>query len=371
MEPIRFLAVGDPHIKLPLIRENERMIEAVIRKTEEMKPDFVVLLGDLLDSHEKIHVVPLMLVTKLIKELSDLVMTYILIGNHDRPNNSVYLTDEHPFNSFKCWKNVKIVDTTFITTIRSHIFTFVPYVPNGKFISALDMVENWSSSTAIFGHQEIRGTKLSADTISTEGDVWPRDYPQLILGHIHEYSEPFHNVLYTGTALQISFSEREDKSISYFTFDNNKKMYHERIDLELPKRLQYTLTPQQFDSFQLQPNKIIRITIICTQAEIKVLHKTEKFKQLIKSGVKIIFKQTHVMDNSRTNTLQGQSSKYKNYSTILYDDIKENEKLRALFEEFFGQINRTTLKIVSPIPTSIPTSIHTASTNIIKLKLVR
>ena len=110
------------------------MVEAIVKHVRERKPDMIVVLGDVLDRHETIHVSPLTRATKFLCQLMEIGRTFVLIGNHDLKNNQQFLSNEHPFDSLKYWgPNMTVIDTTTSIMINGHIFTFVPYVPPGRF----------------------------------------------------------------------------------------------------------------------------------------------------------------------------------------------------------------------------------------------
>src|SRR5665647_2317252 len=98
---MKALVVGDNHFKVNNVTETNEMTKRLLILAEQERPDFIVLLGDILHRHETIHVVPLMGCERMIQALSQISPTFICIGNHDRPNNSNFLTDEHPFNAMK------------------------------------------------------------------------------------------------------------------------------------------------------------------------------------------------------------------------------------------------------------------------------
>src|SRR5690349_5041475 len=95
------LVIGDPHFKINNGHKTAEMTKAVILIANEIKPDFIVNLGDTLDRHANIHVDPLCDAVNFIHQLSLIAPVYMLIGNHDRRNNSEYLTEIHPFTAIK------------------------------------------------------------------------------------------------------------------------------------------------------------------------------------------------------------------------------------------------------------------------------
>ena len=53
------IVIGDQHFKINNIPEVDEYIIKLENIVKSKEPDFIVLLGDMLDQHEKIHSVPL------------------------------------------------------------------------------------------------------------------------------------------------------------------------------------------------------------------------------------------------------------------------------------------------------------------------
>jgi len=138
MDTIKVLCIGDPHFKRKNVKDTDKMTEKVVELIKTQKPDFVVVLGDVLDKHETIHESPLSRATTFLRKIQDLVPMVVLVGNHDMVNNSVFLTSENPFNAMKYWNNTIIVDVPVQIERGGHLFTFVPYVYPGRFMEAID-----------------------------------------------------------------------------------------------------------------------------------------------------------------------------------------------------------------------------------------
>ena len=81
-----------------------------------IKPDAVAknVVGKILDRFESIHVSPLVRAVKFLIQLSNLSKVIVLIGNHDRQNNSDFLSDFHPFTALEENPNIiiasKVID---------------------------------------------------------------------------------------------------------------------------------------------------------------------------------------------------------------------------------------------------------------------
>lgn len=338
---VSVLVIGDPHFKVSNVNETDAMVTAIVREAHLRKPKFIVVLGDVLDRHETIHVSPLTRSIKFLALLKDIAPTYVLIGNHDLKNNRQYLSEEHPFTACKYWgPNMTIVDTTTQITVDNHTFTFLPYVPPGFFVDALDVCgsNSWQSSTCIFAHQEFKGCQMGA-IISEEGDEWPLNYPYVVSGHIHDFQELQPNIMYTGTPIQHAFGDRHDKSIVHFTFSSPTERTYERIDLMLPKKHIVRLMCGDVPSYVPQTNCELKITIKGTSGEIKAIMKHPNIESWKKAGHKINYKDVPI-----ENMAVDQSSKPlmsrapMRYSQVLFESIAGQPRLGLIYNSIFGSV---------------------------------
>jgi DNA repair exonuclease SbcCD nuclease subunit len=359
------LVIGDPHFKVSNTRETNAMVEAIVKIAAQKRPDFIVVLGDVLDRHETIHVSPLTRSIKFLAQLRDIAPTYVLIGNHDMKNHRQFLSDEHPFTACKYWESLTIIDTTTTVRIKEHLFTMVPYVPPGMFMDALSKSTNeqrWQESTVIFAHQEFKGCKMGA-MISEEGDVWPTNYPYVISGHIHDYQELQGNILYTGTPIQQAFGDEHEKTISYFEFILPSLRNHERIDLNIPRKKIVRLTCAEVPSYVVPDNVELKITIRGMSGEIKAIMKHPNIKMWEKAGHRVNYKDTPIENASSDeiiprfgltgdNRFTQSFSNTLRYSQILYNSVAGNPKLGTIFNKIFGSV-KTEIKPTTIITLSI------------------
>jgi DNA repair exonuclease SbcCD nuclease subunit len=317
---MKVLCIGDIHIKVSNVPEIDEMTNKLVELATARKPNFIVLLGDVLDRHATINVYCLMRAEKIVLLLSKIAPTFLLVGNHDRPNNSNFLTDEHPFNAMKLWPNTYIIDK-----VSSYLFTkgtggqegindnnfqnlregnipnedefrfvFAAYVSPGRLDEALNTIESpLVNTTCVFSHQEVFLAKLGP-IISATGDKWPLENPLMISGHIHDYDLLQPNMIYTGVPLMHSFADRDDKTVSMFTFSKNNKnkveWNQERIDLGLIKKITIYLTPEQIPNYEPPTDKLVKLVIRGDEASIKTIAKLDKISQLKKQGIKVVFK---------------------------------------------------------------------------------
>ena len=190
---VTILFIGDPHFQVNNITEVDLFLQKITTLAKQKQPDLIIIAGDLLHTHERLHTIALNKAYDLVNNMRNIAKTYVLVGNHDYIQNQQFLTKNHWMNALKEWCNTIIVDKVISETINGQKFVFIPYVSPGRFQEALETFpEKWTDATCIFAHQEFFGCKMGA-IISVEGDKWPLDYPMVISGHIHSRQMPQKN----------------------------------------------------------------------------------------------------------------------------------------------------------------------------------
>lgn len=303
-QTLNILFIGDPHFQIDNLLDVDLFICKIIDLCKERKLDFIVVAGDLLHTHERLHTVVFNKACDFIEQLSNIGLVYVLVGNHDLTSNSEFLTTNHWMNPLKRWKNVVIVDKVININTKHCNFTFVPYVYPGRFEEALHTLSDdqiWKKSDCIFAHQEFKGCKMGS-IISCIGDEWDSKYPFVVSGHIHNKQQPQSNIYYPGTPMQHSFGEIGDKTVSILKFDKNKKMTIEDICLQLPtKQIKY-INVEDLSTFNKdsESKDKLRLTVKGSYEEFKAMKKTTVYKKLISDGIKIVFKHTDNSDIQKT-----------------------------------------------------------------------
>ena len=331
--PATVLCIGDPHIQVSNIPETDLLIERLINLATEKKPDLIIVLGDVLHTHERLHTIALNKAYELINNMRLISKTYVLVGNHDMINNQVFLTENHWLSGMKEWENTVIVDKVLFETIKGEKFVFVPYVPPGRFQEALHTIgSEWNDSSCIFAHQEFSGCKMGA-IISVEGDKWPVTYPHVVSGHIHSRQIPQENVYYTGSAMQHAFGESEKNIIAYLTFQN-KNYNRDEIDLQLPRKKIVYMDVEDVDNYEVpQTEDTLKVTLSGNYDQFKALKKTKKYKNLLDKGVKVIFKPKKIKkeDENKISSEKDEtvSSDFKTILGSIINDQKDPYLFRA------------------------------------------
>ena len=299
LNSVSFIVIGDPHIKIENLKEFDQFMSKLINLIIEKNPTFIVILGDVLHNHERIHTITLNKAYDFIDRLRKIKKTFVLVGNHDMISCSQFLSENHWMNALKEWDNVTIVDKIVKEVIfieeKEHYFYFTPYVPPGRFIEALNTYDtNWKDASIIFAHQEFFGCKMGA-IVSVEGDKWDSSYPEIISGHIHSRQFIQNNIYYTGSAMQNAFGESEKNIIAFVTQYKSSKYKLEEIELNLPKKKIIYMKVDDLEDYKIKNTEDeYKLSISGNYEEFKAIKKTKKFKELEKSGVKIVFKANKV-----------------------------------------------------------------------------
>jgi len=344
---INILIIGDPHIRVDNIPEVDLFIEKITNLAEEKKPDLIVMLGDLLHEHERLHTIPLNKACEFIKKMRDITKTYCIVGNHDQINNLQYLNENHWMNALKEWKNIIVVDKVITETIKGEKLIFVPYVSPGRFIESLNTLkDDWEDASCIFAHQEFYGCKMGA-IVSEIGDKWELKYPHIISGHIHSNQRIQENIYYTGSAMQNAFGESEKNIIAYITLEN-KKYNLEEIDLGLPRKQIVYKNIDNIDEYEIPENTDdkIKVSVSGVYEEFKTFKKTKKYKELINKGVKVIFKpkkKDQKLKNDDLSKIIEKSKDSNNFKEIITDMIN-SKKDPYLYEVYEFIINNNNIK---------------------------
>ena len=424
----KILVIGDPHFKADNGIDTGLMalkiVEAALRET----PDFIVVLGDVLHTHDLLRLDPVCRAINFLQRLRDTSPhLYVLIGNHDRPNNACYLTSEHPFTALKDWPHTTVVDQVIT---RSHMvrsmgkvasFTFVPYVPVGRFEEALlsvglstDPAKNTApihlkQMSGVFAHQEFKGAKMGA-IISEAGDPWPMGAPLCVSGHIHDYDELLYNLVYPGTPIQHGYADKPDKTISVLCFKISTKpdsdglptstldpqhtrltlTRHQRISLGVPSKIHIKLSPEQLATYTPPIGAHVKITVEGDPQVIRSVLLLEHVKNLTRThGIKIM-----ILDTRRSANITNLETSFKGRSSMPFRDrlskavSQEDLQVQKQFSRLFGgnltlmldrlpPANRPALKVATlnsvtkSDPTTINddlhTSVHEAKENITRI----
>ena len=320
---MKFLIVGDLHIK----HDNSEDIDNLLQKIKNIATEFanditIVLLGDILHTHEKVFIQCLNKALYFITECSKITMTYVIVGNHDAVNNQIFLTTSHWMNVLKDKQNIIIVDT--VIKYPSLPILFVPYVYPGRFVEALDTFTTWKNEIKlIFAHQEFKGCQMGA-VVSEHGDEWDENYPFVISGHIHDNQKIKNNIHYIGAPLQHTYSDGTKRILLMVDFSGDGTFKETEIPIAISRKsILHTnvdnMTTIVEEVKQLLENKEqVKIKIdIQNQTDLRNFKQSKEYKDMVEKGV--VFQ---ITNNTSMNKLPAIEEKNRNFFSVLDKLVK-------------------------------------------------
>jgi DNA repair exonuclease SbcCD nuclease subunit len=357
---MRILAIGDPHFKVDNIEESKVFITNLSSYlSQNTDIEIIVVLGDVLHNHEKLHTFALNSAIEFFTMLvSHKRKCFCLVGNHDATSNTIFLTDNHWMNALKGWDGLTIVDHPVIEFIGESFITLCPYVPDGRFLEALshlvtveetrkvkrylkddkDMtysrikIHDWKESKCIFSHQLFDGVKMGA-IVAKNVEEWNPEYPFCINGHIHENQRPQENLYIPGSAMQEGYGDMTDKIVAVITITDDKYPLIEEVDLNIKRKKIIYTTIDEIDTIKekLEKNENIdyKIVVKGSDSELKALKNSSKYKDTldIDNVKKITFKTTWKEDD-RVKILEDDFIDC--LQTLIYNE--EDPYLSSLYE---------------------------------------
>lgn len=347
---LKIITIGDPHFRTKYIKTIDQFTHQTLELIKATAPDFVVVLGDTLHHHERTDSACHVRAVKWFLAMSEVTKVVVLIGNHDRPNNSDFQSEYHFFTGLKDRKNMWIVDKAmgFDITIggTKHRMVCVPYVPPGRFREALDTLEHSIEERppfVIFSHQEYKGVKMGA-IVSEVGDEWPIDGPFILNGHLHECQSPQDNIFCCGTPYQTTYAEDPNKGVYLCTFNLGVsygasksqpplKPDIKRIKLNLKVKSSITVTPEGLKDVNVPgDNMDLRIIITGKQEDVEAVKQTQKYKDLKKvSNITLVLRPQFEF-KPLTKMYQ------KSYKEVLHNEVKDDPQLAALYAEILSDL---------------------------------
>lgn len=352
---MKILCIGDPHIKI----EEEDNIHLLIERIESFITtikdiNYIIILGDVLHNHEKIHTESLNLALKFFQMCKKHCKTYCLIGNHDATSNTIFLSDNHWMNICKEWNNFIVVDKpTFILENNIQI-GMCPYVPDGRFVEAMNSNKiEWKNSDLIFAHQLFDGAKMGA-IIAENVEEYKEEYPLCISGHIHTKQKIKDNLYYTGSSTYVGYGDLSKKYLMLLTlnYDSKKEIVNIKlkdVDLCLPhKELIYiditNINIEEkltflLDKYKNKNNCSTKIVLKCDDDIYKslVIHsKLNKLKDLVD---KVVIKRNIININYSNNTLHNKEEELSFISYLNKNMLNESLEIKTMMNSYIQKLN--------------------------------
>lgn len=330
MNKLKFLCIGDPHIRLETLSVMKLMKQKLSSILVDESVDIIVVLGDVLHTHERLHTTALNEAVSFIEFLSDFAPTYVLVGNHDYIQNQQFLTSNHWMNALKSHKDVYIVDS--VMKIEDAVFT--PYVPVGRFEEALNTCQDWKTARIIFAHQEFRGCHMGA-IVSTDGDQWSTSLPYVVSGHIHSNETLPEGVYYPGSSIQHAFGESTRNVIAIVTLTSERVPHIREIDLNLPRKITLYKSLEEASSIVIPKDENqYKVVFKGNHDMFKSFQKTPVYKQL-SDECRVVFKPVVEMINHRDECIHRDNLFVSGFLENLDDNVRNtcDEYVYCIYQE--------------------------------------
>jgi len=196
---------------------------------ENSKPgDILIHLGDLFDNRTNIPIIILNKVEKILKDLSDVIPTHIMVGNHDLWNKG-----SNEVNSVRLFgymnKNITVYEKTETIEIGGKKLVLMPWIERRS-----DMIKEIDKTPGdyLFCHSDLNGCRMhlnsvahrNADKIDVE--QFSR-YTNVFSGHIH-ISQVNKNFRFIGSLYQMDRNDiGNDKGITILDLDTDEISFEE------------------------------------------------------------------------------------------------------------------------------------------------
>lgn len=358
---MKILCIGDPHLRIEDEIQAKLLIKNVNKFLNENKNiDIIIILGDILHNHEKIHSASLNLAIEFFKMCKNYCPTYCLVGNHDATNNTIFLNTNHWMNICKEWKNFNVVDKPIILENKGISLGFCPYVPDGRFVEAVNTLKDesgkdWLNCNIVFAHQLFNGAKMGA-IVAENVEEYSDDYPLCISGHIHNKQKIKNNLYYTGSSTYVGYGDTGKKYLMLIHTEYNKKKNSVSVKLQdinigiMSKECLYVDCNSENCDFEL--NKIIqkveniyseyldlkpsiKVIIRCELELIKYIKNIENYNKLYslvdKVAIKCIKKENNESNSSNVKSIE---FKIKSENDKFVNKLKL--KCKDKFEHYFN-----------------------------------
>lgn len=278
--------IGDPHFKDSNGSETDLLHQDCVRYANQWKPRLIICFGDLIHTFEKTKMRTHRRANQFLQDLSKEAHTILLLGNHDRPINKDYNSEDHFYTGVARPGVLEIIDRPTGLVIDGLRLLFIPY-----FVGTIDafLAEYQIDPTQFdyaFGHMETYGADIRPSErygpLPSKGDRWPSHYPPLISGHIHK-RQHLENVYYIGTPYQETFAEDTAKGIAQIRLSRpSSRPNITYFSTSIPMKLTVELTVLEFYAFVPTEGVLTKLVIRGSPEEVATLRKTPQYKAALK-----------------------------------------------------------------------------------------
>lgn len=243
-----FLIVGDPHVTTNDIEDCQNLLDLVIQKAGDLSPDYVVLLGDLYNTHSIVDTRCIHFWDQNLRALAKLAKVLVVLGNHDQCTPTI--RHPHALLPHQDIPNVIIVDKFY----QGDGFAALPYeVDPVEFIKVSK--ETYQEGTPfLFCHQTFYGSEFYAKDAAEPSAV---PYKVIVSGHIHNPMK-FGKVWYPGAPRWKTLADANQDRFIYFLNGKVTQFPTDTVCKRIYKYEDVEGTPLEID---LSPEKLSKADI--------------------------------------------------------------------------------------------------------------
>ena len=234
---IRIAHISDTHIRnLKYHYEYKMAFDDLYKKLVRMKPDCIVHTGDI--AHTKTQLSPefFQMCTSFLKNLGDIVPTYIILGNHDGNLKNDNREDAiSPVVEALAHPAIHLLKDSGETKIGNGVVFNV--------LSVFDRENQFSDPSAInvaLYHGSIHGCQTSQGWVMEEGedsvDIF-KDFDFAMLGDIHKQQRMDREgrVRYAGSTVQQNFGESINKGFLLWDIESKDEWECQHVSIINPR----------------------------------------------------------------------------------------------------------------------------------------
>lgn len=219
---MKLLLVGDPHVTVEELGDAQALIDGVLSLCAKLRPDGVVFLGDLHHNHALVRVE----VTDFwLRNLAKFETTvYLLVGNHDRPNDAS--SKAHALQVYSHLATV--VDSAVPVSVSDKSVVLAPYYhDNSVMVEEIQRIRRSSGPIdTLICHQTFDGSVYENGFYAPDGvDPVLIGVPQVYSGHIHTAQKlewPGGRIYYVGSPRWRTVSDaNEYKTVALLDTQSN------------------------------------------------------------------------------------------------------------------------------------------------------
>jgi len=191
-------------------------------KREYKEGDIFVQLGDIFHNRNSVDIQVMNVVDRIFGEISEIIETHLLIGNHDiynRSNNDINTTI-----ILRSHSNITIYEETTEIEIAGVKIVMMPWVE--RKVDQVALIRKFSPADFLFCHSDLNGCKMHLNSVAHKNmnkiDVDEfTEYKTVASGHIH-IRQVNNNFLFVGSAYQLDRNDiGNNKGVHIFNTDGS------------------------------------------------------------------------------------------------------------------------------------------------------